>query len=236
MIIDELLVRAVNVQPFAGEKQLSNATGFFYQQASYLYLVTNRHVVLDEANDHRPETLQLVVHTNAADLQQNEHVTVPLYSDDKPAWREHPTIGSGADVVAVPINDPGFLARHFASAFGPQHIVSPQERLTIGHDVLIVGFPLGFHDTLHNLPIVRSAVIASTYGQWFKGCAYFLTDARTHRGTSGAPVVAKMHGADDWKLLGVHSARLDVSNRDPEQDEPLGLNCAWYASLVQEMT
>jgi len=28
-------------------------------------------------------------------------------------------------------------------------------------------------------------------------------------------------------LLGVHAARMDVSNRDIDEDERLDLNCAW---------
>lgn len=115
--------------------------------------------------------------------------------------------------------------------------------VTARHVVLIVGYPLGFHDSVHHLPIVRSAVIASVYGIPFKSEPYFLTDARLHRGTSGAPVIARLSQPTDvvgesptrWYLLGVHSAALDVSNRDPQEDERLGLNTAWYASLIPEI-
>ena len=83
--------------------------------------------------------------------------------------------------------------------------------------MLVVGFPLGFHDTLHHLPVARRAAIASSFGLRFQGQGYFLTDARTHRGTSGAPVVMRSGAADDplpWTLLGVHSSRMDMSSRD----------------------
>jgi len=33
----------------------------------------------------------------------------------------------------------------------------------------------------------------------------------------------------------VHSARLDVS-RDLDQDESLGLNCAWYADILMTLS
>jgi hypothetical protein len=39
-----------------------------------------------------------------------------------------------------------------------------------------------------------------------------------------------------WKLLGVHSARLDVGSRDIQLDEALGLNCAWYADILMTLT
>jgi hypothetical protein len=86
--------------------------------------------------------------------------------------------------------------------------------------------------------VVRQAVIASAFGLRFQGQGYFLTDARMHRGTSGAPVVARMtpqrsgRGDLPWMLLGVHAARMDVTNRDIEQDERLNLNCAWYADII----
>ena len=89
---------------------------------------------------------------------------------------------------------------------------------------------------------LSKAVIASSFGLRFQGQGYFLTDARTHRGTSGAPVVMRVHGkaAEEsglpWKLLGIHSARIDAGTRDPDLDEALGLNCAWYADILMKLT
>jgi len=34
----------------------------------------------------------------------------------------------------------------------------------------------------------------------------------------------------------VHSARMDMGNRDREQDESLGLNSAWYAQILMTLT
>jgi hypothetical protein len=95
---------------------------------------------------------------------------------------------------------------------------------------------------LHHLPVARQAVIASAFGIRFQGQGYFLTDATMHRGTSGAPVVARVtterSGRADfpWMLLGVHAARMDVSNRDSNEDERLNLNCAWYADVLLTLT
>ena len=76
----------------------------------------------------------------------------------------------------------------------------------------------------------------------FQGKGYFLTDARTHRGTSGAPVLMAAQHQDKqrvdppWTLLGVHSASFDVGTRDAALDEALGLNCAWYADILLTLT
>jgi len=39
-----------------------------------------------------------------------------------------------------------------------------------------------------------------------------------------------------WRLLGVHSSRMDMGNRDLVLDESLGLNCAWYADILLTLT
>ena len=63
-----------------------------------------------------------------------------------------------------------------------------------------------------------------------------------HRGASGAPVVMRdpavppRNPALPWLLLGVHSARLDMGDRDQVLDESLGLNCAWYADILMTLT
>jgi hypothetical protein len=84
--------------------------------------------------------------------------------------------------------------------------------------------------------------VASAFGVRFQGQGYFLSDARTHRGTSGAAVV--MRSSDPalvasglpWKLLGVHAGRLDMLPRDEKEDEVLGLNCTWYADVLLALT
>ena len=92
------------------------------------------------------------------------------------------------------------------------------------------------------MPVVRHALVASSFGLRFQGQGYFLTDARTHRGTSGASVVMRaserkpMLGDLPWILLGVHSAVFDVGTRDLNIDEALGLNCAWYADILLTLT
>jgi len=108
--------------------------------------------------------------------------------------------------------------------------------------MLVVGFPLGFHDALHHLPVARHAVNASSFGLRFQGEGFFLTEAVTHRGTSGAPVVMRASDPNalptplPWTLLGVHSARVDVGTRDLVLDEALDLNCAWYADILLTLT
>ena len=81
-------------------------------------------------------------------------------------------------------------------------------------------------------------MVASAFGLRFQGQGFFLTDARTHRGTSGAPVVMRtlkqdsLHDEMPWTLLGVHSAVFDVGTRDVNLDE--ALNPAAYIGRAPE--
>ena len=243
MSADDLFVRSVRVETWKDDARLTNASGFFYLHDQCLYLITNHHVVSNESVGHQPDSLRLLLHTDSTNLTLHETLTVPLYQDGSPVWREHPVHGAEVDVVAVGISDPTVLRTHYLKAFQATDVLNAVQTLPPGQSVLIVGFPLGFHDTLHNLPLIRQAVVASDFSHPFKGQPYFLTDARMHRGTSGAPVVARIKCAalvvgqfeEQWCLLGIHSAALDVSDRDPTQDDRLGLNCTWYASLISEI-
>ena len=239
--IDSRLVRVAKVLTFRDGIGIGNATGFFFLRDGYLYLITNRHVVFDQINNLYPDKLQVQIHNDPNDLTSHGELWLDvLDANCNPLWREHPTLGAAADVVALPINDPLVIANWHVDTFGPENLLDETKSLPLGQEVIVVGFPLGFEDTLHRLPLIRRATIASVYPLPFKGERYFITDARLHRGSSGSPVVAKIFDvsteATAWKLLGVHSASLDVSNRDPTQDEKLGLNMTWYASLIMEMT
>ena len=241
-MIESLLLAVTRVSTMSGETPLTNATGFFFERDGRLFLVTSRHVVLDEAGNHRPDRLAVELHVNAQNIGKVIQWSIPLYGGNQALWRQGVDSAGSVDVVAVEIHRPALPESILLSAFTPAHLVAELDQVEVGTPVLIVGFPLGFHDNLHHLPVARQAVIASAFGIRFQGQGYFLTDARMHRGTSGAPVVARVtaersgRGALAWMLLGVHSGRMDVADRDIDQDERLNLNCAWYADVLMTLT
>ena len=225
-----------------GDQPLTSATGFFFERAGRLFLVTSRHVVLDEVTGHRPDRLEIELHVDRQNIALVIQFSIPLYRDNQPLWRQGIDSAGSVDIVAVELERAALPQTILLSSFTPDHLVTEFDQIEVGNPVLIVGFPLGFHDNLHHLPVARQAVIASAFGIRFQGQGYFLTDAMMHRGTSGAPVVARVtterSGRADfpWMLLGVHAARMDVSNRDSNEDERLNLNCAWYADVLLTLT
>lgn len=241
-MIEPILLTAARVFTFNGQQPLTNASGFFFERDQRLFLVTSRHVIFDEPSQHFPNRIEIELHVNADNIAESTGFSMPLYRNGKGIWLQGTDRAGAIDVAVIEINRPALPKTVLYRAFTPQHLLGPQGQIEVGTSLLVVGFPLGFHDTLHHMPVVRQAIIASSFGLRFKGEGYFLTDARTHRGSSGAPVVMRIRQPSlaqrdlPWMLLGVHSARLDVGSRDVDLDEALGLNCAWYADILMTLT
>jgi S1-C subfamily serine protease len=238
-MIEPLLLTTARVSTFNGKVPLTGASGFFFEREDRLFLVTSRHVVIDEPSKHFPDRIEIELHTDAKNLTQSIGLSMLLYRDGKSVWRQGKDSGGEIDVAVIELERAALPKSVVMRCFTPAHLEHSLQEAEVGSSLLIVGFPLGFHDALHHLPVVRQAVIASSFGVRFQGLGYFLTDARTHRGTSGAPVVMRSPSTDaqlPWKLLGVHSASMDMGDRDLKLDESLGLNCAWYADILLTLT
>ncbi len=250
-VIEPLLLTAARISTFDGPRLLTGASGFFFEREGRLYVVTSRHVLVDQPTRHFPDRIELELHDDAGNLASSSPFSIALYRDGQSVWAAGADSGGEVDVAVLRIQRDQLPTGALLHAFTPRHLVHAYDEVEVGTAIRIVGFPLGFHDTLHHLPVVRQSAIASSFGLRFQGQGFFLTDGRTHRGTSGAPVVMRdaspaprpVRGrrsagaaALPWRLLGVHSARLDMGNRDRVQDESLGLNCAWYADILLALT
>ncbi|MCR9255399.1 MAG: serine protease [Alphaproteobacteria bacterium] len=246
MIEPILFVATVVRTQFRGAG-LTNATGFFFERGGRLFLVSSRHVFFDAAADHQPDAVTIDLHVDPRNATRTVGFTIPLYRDGKAVWRQGEDSGGEIDVAVIELDRSALPDPVVLRALRPADLAGDDEAPEVGTPLLIPGFPLGFHDQLHHLPVVRHAIIASSFGMRFGGEGYFLTDARTHRGSSGAPVVMRLpqneRGGEDgaetetgFKLLGIHSARFDVGSREIGVDEALGLNCAWYADILMVLT
>ena len=166
---------------------LTNASSFFFERDRRLFLVTSLHVMRDEPTQHFPNRVEIELHIDPDDMAKSVGFSMPLYRDGNPAWRQGLDDAGAVDVAVLEIDRWALPRPTVYRAFTPKHLSDPGDHIEVGASLLIVGFPLGFHDTLHHMPVVRNSVLASSFGLRFQGQGYFLTDARTHRGTSGAP-------------------------------------------------
>jgi len=238
-MIESILLTTARLSTYSANALMTVASGFFFERDERLYLVTSRHVVLDGFTGHRPDRIEVELHVDADNLAKATSFSVPLYQEGQAVWRQGVDGSGEIDVAVIELDRAAMPQNVVLHAFTPQHLTNSYDTVEVGASLLVIGFPLGFHDTLHHLPVARRAAIASSFGLRFQGQGYFLTDGRTHRGSSGAPVVMRDRDAPGdlkWALLGVHSSRMDMATRDLNQDESLGLNCAWYADILMTLT
>ncbi len=61
---------------------LKNGTGFFYSNPKDdLFLITNRHVIIDESSWYIPNVVRLSLHTNRDNLKENDIYDIRLYDN-----------------------------------------------------------------------------------------------------------------------------------------------------------
>lgn len=225
---------------------LGSATGFFFKHENHKYLITNRHVVIDESENYFPSFLELKTHNNKKDFSSNNIINVQLYRKNKPTWHEHPNYANiRVDVVLIPLDkttlDNENLLLFNQSIINFISISNFPDSIQISSfaNVIIVGYPLGFCDKKNNLPVYRKGMIASSYPIHFNQSPYFLVDACLQEGTSGSPVLNSSDNvlvnekgvfhSDFTYFLGIHSAEHVVN------EEPLSLCVVWYPIVIMEI-
>ena len=70
-MIDPILLAATRVFTFEQKRQLTNASGFFFEHAERLFLVTSRHVVADKPSRHFPDRLEIELHTDLNNMAKS---------------------------------------------------------------------------------------------------------------------------------------------------------------------
>jgi S1-C subfamily serine protease len=214
-----------------GRKNIGSGTGFFFRDNNQLYLVTNRHVFIDEEKNFFPDKVIIKLNTDEHNLTVSKEVSYDLYVEEEQKWLEL----KGVDLAILPIKDPEGC---ILAALARENIAPRSLKLGLGEQVIVIGYPRGFYDDLNNLPITRNATIASAYGINFKGNQFFLIDSVLHPGTSGSPVITvpkniisspgggmSIAAVPQWSFLGINSGSYG----------DLQLNTVWYAQLVIEI-
>ncbi len=189
--IGSLSMSVTYVQAYS-KTENRRATGFFYEHEGEYFLITNRHVVLDEKEEEvfKADSITLKLHTSKKNIPEVGYLSVDLYyGSSTPIWLEHPEYRNEADLVAIPLGKESSLDGFVISAFDEKNFVRKEDIIFVGEEVIILGYPLGFYDEYHYFPIIRKGILASFYPVYFDEKPYFYIDARLHSGMSGSPVI-----------------------------------------------
>jgi S1-C subfamily serine protease len=207
------------------------------------YLVTNRHNVTGRNQDTGqplsktgaiPNHL-VVIHNRKGHLAQWVPRQEAVYDGSGPRWVEHPTLGSMADFVALPLanlNDVE-LYPYDPTNPGPKILVGPAD------PVSVIGFPFGV-TAGGAFGIWATGFLASEPAVDFNELPIQLVDCRTRQGQSGSPVLAyraggavamedggsALFGGPVERFIGIYSGRINA-----ESD----LGIVWKAAAIAEL-
>jgi hypothetical protein len=235
-------VMSLYLQMSVNGQSLSTGTGFVAQSPHGPVLITNLHNVTGR----NPQTGQplsptggipdeiTIMHNVLDQLGTWRPVKESLLNEaGQPRWKEHPTLGSKADLVALPLTNldkvhlyPYSLANHDI-AVGPADVVS------------VIGFPFGLTGG-GGLSIWATGFVATEPDVDYDRLPIFLIDCRSRPGQSGSPVVAyrsggavsrkgggiSMYSGPIQPLLGIYSGRIN------DQSD---IGMVWKTSAIQAL-
>ncbi|MGK9687280.1 hypothetical protein O6443_23975, partial [Salmonella enterica subsp. enterica] len=92
--------------------------------------------------------IEIELHIDPDNLTQSIGFSIPLYQQAKSVWREGRDASGAIDVAVIELERQALPEHAVYRAFTPAHLHRPTVPVEIGSSVLVVGFPLGFHDTL----------------------------------------------------------------------------------------
>lgn len=79
MEVESILLAVVHIDTYLSQQLLTSATGFYFRQNDQLFLITNRHVIRDEASGHFPDKIHIILHPNPHNLVEISFYSIPLY-------------------------------------------------------------------------------------------------------------------------------------------------------------
>jgi hypothetical protein len=137
-VIETLLFAAARIQTLNQGSTLTNATGFFFERDDRLYLVSSRHVFIDEPSQHFPDAVQIELHTSAENAAQTVYFSIPLYRDGVSLWHQGFDDGGEIDVALIELDRHLLPQPCVLHAFSPAHLPGPSnDHPEVGESLLI---------------------------------------------------------------------------------------------------
>lgn len=191
---EQLAHCTVRIEVESASGSIGTGTGFYYRFAEEAdgrhvpAIVTNKHVVDGACRGRFYVTLM----DSDGNPDYNNH-QVFNFQDFERRWIPHPD--PGIDLCAMPIAPLLMAAQQdgnklFYVSLEKGLIPSEAELvdMTAMEDVVMIGYPNGIWDQVHNMPVMRRGVTATHPALDWNGNSEFLIDAACFPGSSGSPV------------------------------------------------
>ncbi|MDK7586211.1 serine protease [Alcaligenes faecalis subsp. phenolicus] len=158
-------------------------------------LITNKHVVRGAES--------IKIHFSLSDPSDYEKkigvASCHITSEWEKLWIPHPD--ASVDLCALSLGGVFLQLQKqgrtaYGMSFAETDIIDSASlaNLTPIEDVLMVGYPIGLRDEIHNQPVVRRGITATDPRLDFRGKKEFLIDCACWPGSSGSPVLLKTQG------------------------------------------
>jgi hypothetical protein len=195
--------------------QGESGTGFLvYRETApnqgRVFVLTNKHVICRDSAM-RSSVGHIICHFNTKESDGSAGTVsgeIPLtYLDGSKRFREHPD--ADTDVLAIEVSDviqpnPKIEKRYPTYNDFALETKRTELDITVGEDIVTIGYPLGLRQGDSNFPLIRQGVISTKIGTLLKDKVQdsegnirnrtlraFLIDGATVPGSSGSPVVLK---------------------------------------------
>ena len=175
--VNELYLTTTIIRRIRGSSTIGCATGFFYEDNSRLFLVTNKHVIYGD-NYSIPgavpeiDKMVIILHTNKANLRENKECELNLLKDGKHVWIDNENLAIDAVLITIEIDISLYLlVKVTKDIFDWSDI-----KVDVAERIFVIGYPYAWYDGLHNLPIVRVGHLSSPLMVVFQGNSYMLGD------------------------------------------------------------
>jgi len=248
-----------------GNRPISQGTGFFFASTTVdgavdtVFLVTNYHVVTGRApmapGPRAGDRIRFILHESQTELTRVRQIELALYDvNGNPNWVMSDAVPA-ADVVLIPV--PPEAYRDIKLWVFSEGHTRGDIKIRPTSSATLLGYPYGFYDESHFLPVWKTGHVASEPAIDFDDLPTFLVDVSAFPGMSGSPVLAVANGvyeAEDGsmrtgrvlKLLGVFSAMPVVRERKPADPSGassdtqtteinLQLGYVWKAVLIADL-
>ena len=190
--ITQLVHSTVRMSCFGPNNQSSTGTGYIYSfrkdNLNYPCIITNKHVIADA--EHGIFNLTLKNSDGTPNLGEHEEVKL---NNLQQYCINHPD--PEIDLVALPIgpilNNANSDGRDYYFIALDRDIIADAALLSSlppMEEIVMIGYPNGLWDEVHNLPIIRQGITATHPRLALNGRPEFLIDAACFPGSSGSPV------------------------------------------------
>lgn len=195
---ESLMFSTIRIETIDSRNNRSVGTGFFFkmpvseERIVYL-LITNRHVVRDAVQG----MLCLHLANGSTDHTPGDKLYKLTLGDSNNKFESMWTTHADSNVDLCALNFSGllqYLESHginvFFQTIDESFIYSDAqlEDLMAVEDVIMVGYPIGLADDVHNLPLIRSGSTASHPAVDFCGQPHGVVDMACFPGSSGSPI------------------------------------------------